>query len=134
MTQNHCGSTLFVLVTLFAAGAQTISARRGETTSSTQQASTAGSGKTVRTEVAARTQVVSREIRGSFAQHPAVLAELRRYVGVAKVPTTGPVMGIYPMDPDVVPEGELRWQVAVPVSRSIRLKVPYSLTHGSSGR
>lgn len=37
-------------------------------------------------------------------------------------------MGIYPTDPDVVPEGELQWQVAAPVSASVRVQAPYVLS------
>jgi hypothetical protein len=127
MTHKQAGSNLLFVVTLLTASALTISARHDETTSLGQAQSAAGT-KTVRNTTAARTQVVSREVKGSFAQHPAALAELGRFVATAKVATTGPLMGIYPMDPDVVPEGELRWQVAVPVSATARMRAPYTLT------
>jgi hypothetical protein len=127
MTQTQFGSTVVVFAALLAGSAITNGAQCHEPQSVDQQVSQRGGTGSARTEMAGRTQIVSREITGSFAQHPAVLSELRRFLSDAKVPAIGPVMGVYPMDPDAVPEGELRWQVAVPVSGTVRLRSPYSL-------
>src|SRR5687767_8379518 len=133
MTQQQFGSTVVVFVALLAGTAIAITAPFHEPASVSRQAAQRDGAKSVRIEMAVRTQVISREIKGSFAQHPAVLGELRRFLSDEKVPTIGPVMGVYPMDPDVVPDGELRWQVAVPVSVSVRLRSPDSLAVLAAG-
>lgn len=127
MTHTPIHSRHCLVIALLAASALTLSSRAEESSALIEQAQTAVSAKAVRSEVAPRIQIVSRDLKGSFAQHPAALAELRRYLSNVKADIAGPAMGIYPMDPDVVPARELQWQVAVPVASATRLRAPYAL-------
>jgi hypothetical protein len=129
MTYARIAQRSCSIVVMFLAGAAlVVSAADDGSSGALQQAASMSRAADVRVEAVPRTYVLSREVSGSYSQHPAMLAELRRYTASTKAPALGPVMGIYPMDPDVVPENELRWQVAVPVATSLRVELPYVMT------
>ena len=128
MTRFRFVQSIVILLTLFTGAAAAITARHYCLPAVPQQQSPSGRHADVRVEATPSTPIVWRDIMGSYAQHPAMLAELRRYVASTNLQATGPVMGIYPMDPGVVPEHELHWQVAVPVSSPARVQSPYAVT------
>ena len=114
---------------MFLAGiAVLVSAADNGSSSSLQEATPTGRAADIRVQTAPRTLILTRDVKGSYSQHPAMLAELRRYVATMKADALGPVMGIYPMDPDLTPENELQWQVAVPVAAALRVQRPYVMT------
>jgi hypothetical protein len=116
------------IVVLFLAGIAFVMSAAFDGSSISLQAASTSRAADVRVQTAPRTHILFRDVKGSYSQHPAVLAELRRYVAIAKAQAVGPVMGIYPMDPDLTPEDELQWQVAVPVAASLQVQRPYAMT------
>jgi hypothetical protein len=117
-----------IVVIFLAATALVVSAAGDGPSAVLPQAGSMSRAKDVRVAAAPRTHVLSRAVTGSYSQHPAMLAELRRYVATTNARAVGPVMGIYPMDPDLIPQNDLHWQVAVPVAASLRVQRPYVMT------
>lgn len=79
------------------------------------EGSKTATGKPVYVQSIPASWAVVRDVQGGYEMHPQVFEEMMKYVG-ANFRAVGACFGIYPMDPDAVKRGTLRWQVGVRVT------------------
>src|ERR1700733_11512267 len=66
----------------------------------------------VKIEQIPATNIISLKVSGSYENHPEAYGKLSAYVKL-NYATTGSVIGLYPEDPDLVPEKKLTWKISM---------------------
>jgi hypothetical protein len=90
--------------------------------------------KRVKIEQIPATNIVSLNFRGNYSKHPEAYSKLNAYVR-RNYATAGSVIGLYPEDPDVVPESRLTWKISLrvlpgkpnPLMQTIKSEDPFTI-------
>jgi AraC family transcriptional regulator len=64
-------------------------------------------------------------MKGSYEQHDEAIEEITEYARRNNIKTTGPIIGIYYDNPELVKEEELKWEIGFFVSSDTRVEKPY---------
>ena len=70
--------------------------------------------KRVKIEQIPATNIVSLVFSGNYQKHPEAYGKLSVYVK-SKYASVGSIIGLYPEDPDLVPEQKLTWKISMRV-------------------